>query len=599
MQNINEKALAVTAEVSKAVLGKPEVVLKIMMAILARGHVLIEDIPGVGKTTLAQAFARAMDLTQNRVQFTPDVLPSDIVGFSLYQKETGKFVYHPGAVMCNLFLADEINRTSARTQSALLEVMEESAVTVDGVTRVLPQPFTVFATENPVGSVGTQMLPESQLDRFMVCVVMGYPDTEAEREILTRQPRHGLLGVKDLHAVQHKGLPAVQCSFDAVECVGLHRCVGGVQTVGGIGGGQVGGFGKAVRIGDEPGADAAARIRYGQGHAGQRRGLPGSRGIDQYTAFGHIKTPPAPHYANAHNCVTMGAGGAIMVYLSGFRFPDRAQEANYMAFSPRARQTCYDSYYPFGLFEGRTLPELDFLEITILYGGNGSGKTTLLNVMADALRLYRRAEYNRTPFFDDYARLCEPRTMRPIPTGSMILTSDDVFDYMLDLRALNDGVDTRREQMFADYNDLRREKFQMHGMKDYDRLKQVSAARRYSQSQMARRTLPANVRTRSNGESALAVFSERIRENALYLLDEPENSLSPERQLELARFLHDSARFYNCQFVIATHSPFLLAMPGARIYDLDSEPIATKRWTELENVRATWEFFQSHKDEFK
>ena len=151
MQNINEKALAVTAEVSKAVLGKPEVVLKIMMAILARGHVLIEDIPGVGKTTLAQAFARAMDLTQNRVQFTPDVLPSDIVGFSLYQKETGKFVYHPGAVMCNLFLADEINRTSARTQSALLEVMEESAVTVDGVTRVLPQPFTVFATEIPAG----------------------------------------------------------------------------------------------------------------------------------------------------------------------------------------------------------------------------------------------------------------------------------------------------------------------------------------------------------------------------------------------------------------------------------------------------------------
>ena len=188
-----EKALAVTAEVGKAVLGKPEAVVKIMLAMLARGHVLIEDIPGVGKTTLAQAFARAMNLTQNRVQFTPDVLPSDIVGFSLYQKETGKFVYHPGAVMCNLFLADEINRTSARTQSALLEVMEEGAVTVDGVTRALAQPFTVIATENPVGSVGTQMLPESQLDRFMICVVMGYPDTEAEMEILNRQPRHALL----------------------------------------------------------------------------------------------------------------------------------------------------------------------------------------------------------------------------------------------------------------------------------------------------------------------------------------------------------------------------------------------------------------------
>ena len=197
MQNINEKALAVTAEVSKAVLGKPEVVLKIMMAILARGHVLIEDIPGVGKTTLAQAFARAMDLTQNRVQFTPDVLPSDIVGFSLYQKETGKFVYHPGAVMCNLFLADEITRTSARTQSALLEVMEESAVTVDGVTRVLPQPFTVFATENPVGSVGTQMLPESQLDRFMVSLSMGYPDHENLVELLRdRQTKNPLENAK-------------------------------------------------------------------------------------------------------------------------------------------------------------------------------------------------------------------------------------------------------------------------------------------------------------------------------------------------------------------------------------------------------------------
>lgn len=288
-----------------------------------------------------------------------------------------------------------------------------------------------------------------------------------------------------------------------------------------------------------------------------------------------------------------------MIYLSGFRFPGAAQEANYMANSWRAKQTCYDSYYPFGLFEGRTLPELDLLEITILYGGNGSGKTTLLNVMADALRLHRRAEYNRTPFFDDYVRLCEPRTMRPVPAGSLILTSDDVFDYMLDLRALNDGVDMRREQMFADYNSLRCEKFQMHGMQDYDRLKQVSAARRYSQSQMARRTLPANVRTRSNGESALAVFSERIRENALYLLDEPENSLSARLQLELARFLEDSARFYRCQFVISTHSPFLLALRGAKIYDLDQDPVEPCRWTQVPSVRTFYEFFRSRREEFE
>ena len=288
-----------------------------------------------------------------------------------------------------------------------------------------------------------------------------------------------------------------------------------------------------------------------------------------------------------------------MIYLSGFRFPDRAQEANYMAFSPRARQTCYDSYYPFGLFEGRTLPELDFLEITILYGGNGSGKTTLLNVMADALHLHRRAEYNRTPFFEDYVRLCELRTMRPVPAGSLILTSDDVFDYMLDLRAMNDGIDSRREQLFSDYNELRREKFQMHGMKDYDRLKQISAARRYSQSQMARRTLPANVRTRSNGESALAVFSERIRENALYLLDEPENSLAPLRQQELVTFLEEAVRFYNCQFIIASHSPFVLAMREAKIYDLDTRPVEVRKWQELEGIRVYYDFFKKYKDKFE
>ena len=175
-----EKAMKIMENVNKAVKGKEIIVSKVLMAILAKGHVLMEDIPGVGKTTLALAFAKAMDLSENRMQFTTDVLPSDVVGFSMYNAKTAEFEYKPGAVMCNLFLADEINRTSSKTQSALLEAMEEGQVTVDGVTRNINKPFIVIATQNPVGSAGTQMLPESQLDRFMVKLSMGYPDMSQE-----------------------------------------------------------------------------------------------------------------------------------------------------------------------------------------------------------------------------------------------------------------------------------------------------------------------------------------------------------------------------------------------------------------------------------
>ncbi len=176
-------ARSVMDEVKKAVKGKDDCVKKAFAAILAGGHILIEDVPGVGKTTLAIAFSKAMALANNRVQFTPDVLPSDILGFSMYQKERGTFEYREGAVMCNLFLADEINRTSPKTQSALLEVMEEGAVTVDGVRHRVPDPFIVIATQNPKGSAGTQLLPESQLDRFMICMSMGYPELSDEIEI--------------------------------------------------------------------------------------------------------------------------------------------------------------------------------------------------------------------------------------------------------------------------------------------------------------------------------------------------------------------------------------------------------------------------------
>ena len=182
MENIQnvKKVWQAIDDIKKVIKGKDESLNKLMCTMLAGGHILMEDIPGVGKTTLALAFSKALSLKQKRMQFTPDVLPSDVCGYHMYQKDTGKFVYYPGAVMCNLFLADEINRTSPKTQSALLEVMEEGTVTIDAVKREVPQPFMVIATENPTGSSGTQLLPESQLDRFMVRMSLGYPSQADE-----------------------------------------------------------------------------------------------------------------------------------------------------------------------------------------------------------------------------------------------------------------------------------------------------------------------------------------------------------------------------------------------------------------------------------
>ena len=177
----------ILGEVKKAVVGKDRVLVWVMTVILARGHILLEDIPGVGKTTMALAFAKALGLEYGRVQFTPDVLPSDITGYSIYNKETGAMRYQPGAIVCNIFLADELNRATSRTQSALLEAMEEGQVTVDGVSHRIPQPFIVFATQNPTGASGTQLLPDSQMDRFPVRMSIGYPEPEDERNMVLRR----------------------------------------------------------------------------------------------------------------------------------------------------------------------------------------------------------------------------------------------------------------------------------------------------------------------------------------------------------------------------------------------------------------------------
>ena len=284
-----------------------------------------------------------------------------------------------------------------------------------------------------------------------------------------------------------------------------------------------------------------------------------------------------------------------MIYLSHFGFPDIEREYDFIL---GLKRTCYDTYYPFQVLSKHRLTMLDFEPVTILYGGNGSGKSTVLNVIAEKLGLERDTLYNRSSFFEDYTDMCDYKVDQKIPKGSRIITSDDVFDFMLNLRSINNGIDRRREELFEDYLDAKYSHFQMRSLDDYEQLKKVNMARSHTQSKYIRKNLVDNVREHSNGESAFLYFSEKIQENGLYLLDEPENSLSPQKQQELLKFLEDSARFFGCQFIMATHSPFLLSMKGAKIYDMDEEPVDVKRWTELENVREYYYFFKKYEDEF-
>lgn len=283
------------------------------------------------------------------------------------------------------------------------------------------------------------------------------------------------------------------------------------------------------------------------------------------------------------------------MYLTEFMFPDDGREFDFIL---RIQRTCYDSYYPFKVLSKIGFSRIDFEPVTILYGGNGCGKTTALNVIAQKLGLSRQTPFNRSNFFEDYLKYCEVEVQGRLPKESCIITSDDVFDFMLDLRALNDGIDEKREDLFEEYLDAKYSEFRFRSLEDYERLKKVNLARSKTQSKFVRKNLMDNVREHSNGESAFLYFTEKIKENALYLLDEPENSLAPARQLELVRFLEDSARFYGCQFVISTHSPFVLSMRGAKIYDMDENPVDVKRWTQLENVRLYYDFFKKHEGEF-
>ena len=265
-----------------------------------------------------------------------------------------------------------------------------------------------------------------------------------------------------------------------------------------------------------------------------------------------------------------------MLYLSRFSFPDEDMEYQFIL---RQKRTCYDSIYPFKVLSNIQLSKISFEPITILCGGNGSGKTTALNIIAETLSIERDSLYNRSNFFEDYIKMCDYHVSNSIPKDSRVVTSDDVFDYVLSLRSINEGIDVRRDELLEDYLDSKYSDFHFRTLKDYDKLKKVNLTRRTTQSQYVRKSVMDNIRENSNGESAFRYFTERIDRRGLYLLDEPENSLSPQRQIELIEYIENSARFFQSQFIIATHSPFLLSLKGAKIYDLNQPPASALSWT--------------------
>ena len=284
------------------------------------------------------------------------------------------------------------------------------------------------------------------------------------------------------------------------------------------------------------------------------------------------------------------------MYLSAFYFPGEEAESDFMF----GLKTTYDqTVYPYGILPKAGLEEIIFRPVTILYGGNGSGKSTALNVIAEKLRLERSSAYNRSRFFQNYVERCSASLEEPVPGGSRIITSDDVFDMMLDIRSINEGIDRKREELAEDYYELKREKFQLRSLDDLDHLHRINQARSKTKSRFIENESGKSLRERSNGESALMHFQSKIENDTLCLLDEPENSLSPENQLVLADFLAESVRYCGNQLVISTHSPFLLALPGAKIIDLDHHARIAESWTELKNPRVYYDFFKKHEQEFE
>jgi len=298
-----------------------------------------------------------------------------------------------------------------------------------------------------------------------------------------------------------------------------------------------------------------------------------------------------------------------MQYLKRFKLASEGDELGFVFLRSQLDMSCYDmnNAYPFHIFPQKGFEKMEFAPVTVIYGGNGSGKSTLLNVIAEKLMLTRTAPFNDSPIMKRYLEYCDFELCdraRSLPCGSEIITSDGVFDFLLDMRSINSGIDKEREGLLEEYiataKDCTANGWRLSSLSEYDELKRRNEVRRGTRSQYVSRRMSAKeVRGKSNGESAFLYFTQRIKENALYLLDEPENSLSAALQCELARFLEDSVRFYGCQLVISTHSPFILSIKGAKIYDLDSSPVSVKQWYELENMKAYYRLFKDRQNEFE
>lgn len=284
-----------------------------------------------------------------------------------------------------------------------------------------------------------------------------------------------------------------------------------------------------------------------------------------------------------------------MLYLKSFKLLSALQE-HYILQADSRR--IYNSAYPLNMFPIRNFDKIEFDNITIFYGGNGSGKTTLLNIIAEKLEANRKNKIDKGSYFKLYVEECKYDLNRGYEDIKMI-SSDDIFDYLLDIRAINANVNRKKESLSKEWLDAKYTSVNVSSLSDYEALKRSCDAKSQTMSSYVRSRLTNNnIIEQSNGESALMYWQREITENSIYILDEPENSLSAENQIKLKQFIEESARFYNCQFIISTHSPFLLGLKFAKIYDLDNNPVITKHWTELANVRTYYDFFKEHENEF-